>query len=182
MGDEDGPASPPPGRSVQLGNTAIVGVILAVAAALAVSEVFSDGEPGPKGPAPEALLVGLDGTQRRLSELQGKVVLLNFWATWCPPCNDEMPELVAVAKAYEPRGVVFVAANAEEQPAAVRAWLAGHDEVGPYVALTPHDTAEAFGLEALPTTFVIGRDGAVQRAARGRVQGWRVSKWLDDAL
>jgi thiol-disulfide isomerase/thioredoxin len=175
-------STPPAPRGVQLSNTVIIGGLLAIAGILAVSEFWSgDGLPT-KAPAPDAVLVRPDGARLRLSELKGQVVLLNFWATWCPPCNEEMPELVAVAKAYAPKGVVFVAANPEEGASSVEAWLNSHAEVRPYVALTPPETAEAFHVQALPTTYVLGRDGTVRQMARGRVQGWRVTKWLDDAL
>ncbi|MCU0699495.1 MAG: TlpA family protein disulfide reductase [Myxococcaceae bacterium] len=173
---------PPPGRGVQLSNTVIIGGLLAIAGVLAVSEFFTGDGLSKETPAPDAVLVRPDGTRLKLSELKGQVVLLNFWATWCPPCNEEMPELVAVAKSYGPRGVVFVAANPEEGVSSVEAWLASHADVRPYVALTPPETAEAFHVQALPTTYVIGRDGTVRQMARGRVQGWRVTKWLDDAL
>jgi thiol-disulfide isomerase/thioredoxin len=179
---DDVPVPPPAGRGVQLSNTVIIGGLLAIAAVLAVSEFWSGDGLSRDQLAPDALFVRLDGSRMKLSELKGQVVLLNFWATWCPPCNEEMPELVAVAKAYGPKGVVFVAANPEEGISSVEAWLPSHEDTRPFVAMTPPEVAEAFRIQALPTTYVIGRDGMVRHSVRGRVQGWQVTKWLDDAL
>jgi thiol-disulfide isomerase/thioredoxin len=170
---------------VQLSNTVIIGGLFVIAAALAVHELVA-GEGLEAGkPAPDVTLVRLDGTPLPLGSLKGRVVLLNFWATWCPPCVEEMPELVAIAKEYEAKGVVFVASNQEdpgEAQEAVPAWLARHPAVGPYVALGDDSVAQAFAVQALPTTYVLDREGRVLEVARGQVQGWRVKKWLDDAL
>ncbi|MBE2248826.1 MAG: TlpA family protein disulfide reductase [Myxococcus sp.] len=184
MGDEQAPA-PPPSRGVQLSNTVIIAGLFAIAAALAVQEFIGGDGLEPGHPAPPLTMTRLDGSTATLSALEGQVVLLNFWATWCPPCNDEMPELVAIARAYEGKGVVFVAANqedADDARATVGPWLSRHPEVRPYVVLTDPEASAAFLVQALPTTFVINAKGEVVQIARGQVAGWRVKKWLDDAL
>ncbi len=184
MGDEQGDA-PPARKGVQLSNTIIIGGLFMIAAALAVQE-FVSGEGLKAGHAAPALrMTHLDGSTAPLESLKGKVVLLNFWATWCPPCNDEMPELVAIAKEYEAKGVVFVAANQEEPDEAVRSvgpWLERHPDVKPYVVLTDPSVSADFLVQALPTTFIIDAKGGVVQVARGQVAGWQVKKWLDDAL
>lgn len=179
---EDTPVPPPPPKGgLQLNNAVIIGGLLLLTVVLAASELFGGSGLAPQQPAPDIAWRTLEGAPVRLHELRGKIVLLNFWATWCPPCNDEMPELVELAKAYEGKGVVFVAMNPDESPDAVRAWLAHHDDVRPYIGLSTADSASAFRVEALPTTYVIDAQGNVSRSARGRVQGWQVKRWLDDA-
>jgi len=184
MSDDQG-AAPVARKGFHLSNTIIIGGLFMIAAALAVQE-FIGGEGLEAGRAAPALaMTHLDGTTAPLASLKGKVVLLNFWATWCPPCNDEMPELVAIAKEYEAKGVVFVAANQDEPDEAARSvgvWLEHHPEVRPYVVLTQPSASADFLVQALPTTYVIDAKGEVVQVARGQVAGWRVKKWLDDAL
>lgn len=175
--------TPPPRAS--LSNTVIIGGLLVIAAAVAVQEFTSHPGLEPGSAAPAVDFRRLDGTPLTLPSLRGKVVLLNFWATWCPPCNDEMPELVSIAHEYEGRGVVFLASNQEgddERSATLPPWLMRHPEVQPYVVTGDHLAEEAFLVEALPTTYVIDAHGNVVRAARGQVSGWQVKQWLDDAL
>lgn len=177
-------AQPTP-KGVQLSNTVIIGGLLLITAALLVHEFTAGPGLEPGQPAPALTLRRLDGSTVTLASLKGRVVLLNFWATWCPPCVEEMPELVAIAKAYEAQGVVFVAANQEEPgeaEATLGPWLARYPDVRPWVAIADPSAAEAFRVEALPTTYVLDASGAVVQVARGQVAGWRVRKWLDDAL
>lgn len=172
-------------KGVQFSNTIIIGGLFMIAAALAVQEFVGGAGLEAGNAAPALIMTHLDGSTAPLASLKGKIVLLNFWATWCPPCNDEMPELVAIAKEYEAKGVVFVAANQEEPDEAARsvgAWLEHHPEVRPYVVLTDPSAGADFLVEALPTTYVIDAKGGVVQVARGQVEGWRVKKWLDDAL
>lgn len=174
----------PPSR-VQLSNTVIVGGLFAVAAALAVHELFAGGGLESGQIAPDVTFTRLEGQPVSLASHRGKVVLLNFWATWCPPCVEEMPGLVALAKEYESRGVVFVAANLEdpgEATEAVPGWLERSPAARPFVVLGDDQARVAFDVQALPTTYVLDREGKVLNVARGRVLEWQVKKWLDDAL
>lgn len=175
----------PAPKGVQLSNTVIIGGLFVIAAALAVQELLGGQGLEPGKAAPEVSFSRLDGAPLELASLKGKVVVLNFWATWCPPCVEEMPELVAIAKEYEPKGVVFVASNQESPDEAretVPPWLERYSSVRPYVVFGDEGVAEAFAVQALPTTYVLDRDGKVVQVARGQVAGWRVKKWLDDAL
>lgn len=185
MPDEELPVPPPPAKGFQLSNTVIIGGLFAIAAALAVQEFMGSEGLEPGHTAPEVTLTKLDGSAVALSSSRGKVVLLNFWATWCPPCNEEMPELVAIAKEYEARGVVFIAVN-QEEPGEARSsippWLVQHADVKPYVVIGDESVGGAFLVQALPTTYVLDAKGRVVKVARGQVEGWRVKKWLDDAL
>ncbi|HEX6939570.1 MAG TPA: TlpA disulfide reductase family protein [Longimicrobiales bacterium] len=98
----------------------------------------------------------------RLSDFRGKIVVLNFWATWCAPCRAEHPELVAAARAYQGRGVVFLGILYNDSPAAARAWL---EEMGGEVYPTLLDpgarTAIDYGLTGVPETVIVDRNGVV---------------------
>lgn len=115
-------------------------------------------EPGPGGAAGTA---GSADTVR-LSELRGQVVVLNFWASWCPPCRTEHPALSAAARAYADRGVRFFGLLYQDRPDNARRWI---EEMGGQSYPTLLDpgsrTAIAYGLAGVPETVFIGPDGRV---------------------
>ncbi len=122
-----------------------------------------------RGPAPEEgragpdfLLERLGGSEVRLSDLQGKPVLLNFWASWCPPCKEEMPEIVAAYERYKDDGLVVVAVNLQEADAKIS------------------DFAQRFGMDF---PIVIDRSGNVGEAWRigGAFQGLPSSYFIDSS-
>ncbi len=112
------------------------------------------------GPLPEFGLDGLDGNPVSSSDLEGKVVLVNFWATWCGPCKIEMPWFVEFQRAYKDQGFTVVAISLDEdgwQP--VREFAEEFSFNFP-VALGNDELASAFdGVWALPTTFIVDRSG-----------------------
>jgi thiol-disulfide isomerase/thioredoxin/Cu/Ag efflux protein CusF len=124
------------------------------------------GEPPPPRaamfPAPDFTLPTLSGAPIHLAELRGKVVLLNFWATWCVPCRTEMPTLEALYQRYKDRGLEVLAVNLDlRSTAGVAAFL---QEVGVTfrIALDPAwATARAYRVLGLPTTYLIDRAGHV---------------------
>ena len=107
------------------------------------------------------------GDTFNLADTRGKVVLINFWATWCGPCQQEMPDLAALQKKYGPQGLTIVGLSIDDDLATVqqfdkRAKL-------PYpVLLAPIETRKFFGgIPAIPATFLLGRDGKVALAYEG---------------
>ncbi len=100
-----------------------------------------------------------------LQSLRGKVVLVDFWGTFCPPCVEEMPVLVKLVREYEPRGVVFVAPSLDDPDRALVDVGAFIDRqvpgLAPYAAFGNDASANAFGVRALPTMVVIDRTGKV---------------------
>ena len=118
--------------------------------------------------APEISLDTLDGGPVRLSDFRGKWVALNFWATWCAPCVEEMPALQALADAY-PDDLVVLGVNLREDAAAVRAFADTYDIRFPLL-LNPADaTVLAYSVVGLPQTLLINPQGVVVQRAFGSV-------------
>ena len=118
--------------------------------------------------APSLRLKDFGGRNLRLSDYRGKVVLLNFWATWCPPCRAEMPELIAWQKQYGGRGLQIIGLTQPPLRRASVRRLARHLRVNYPLALGSRRAARLFGVgEVLPTTIVIDRDGRVRERILG---------------
>ena len=119
---------------------------------------------------PEFSLPDLDGRQRSITEWDGKVVALNFWATWCPPCLKEVPEFVSLQEKYRAQGLQFIGI-ALQKPEEVREFVAEHKVNYPILAgeLEVIKLAEAYGnnIGALPYTVIIDRNGQIAHVKPG---------------
>ena len=119
---------------------------------------------------PEPTLVDLNGEAHRLAEWRGKVLVLNFWATWCSPCREEMPEFDALQRELEDKGLQFVGV-AIDDPAVVRGYLAKYPVNYPILvgdAGVP-EWADSLGneLSVLPFSVVFDREGRISDAHTG---------------
>jgi cytochrome c biogenesis protein CcmG/thiol:disulfide interchange protein DsbE len=113
-------------------------------------------------PAPDFTLLSLDGSTVKLSEFRGKAVLLNFWATWCPPCKVEMPWFEDLQKKYGKDGLVVLGVAMDDSEPATIAKFANELGVNYRVLLGTDKVSDAYGdVQYLPTTFYIGRDGTI---------------------
>jgi peroxiredoxin len=126
---------------------------------------------GPQSRAPDFALETLDGKTLSLKDLRGKVVLLNFWATWCPPCEAEMPDLNALHRQYgAAQDFVVVGVNVEEDTATVKPFVDKRQLAFPIVLdRNSRVTAQLFGVRPLPTTFIIDREGFIRDAWNGQI-------------
>jgi peroxiredoxin len=103
----------------------------------------------------------------RLSEYRGKPVMVNFWATWCPPCLEEMPALERLYRRHRDAGFVLVAVSLDANPEKVQEFLTRHHLTFP-VGLDPKTrVAELYGVRALPSTFIVDRRGNLSALALG---------------
>jgi thiol-disulfide isomerase/thioredoxin len=144
-------------------------------------------KPMPEGaPSPGFRMERYGGGTLTLEELRGKVVMLDFWATWCPPCQEEMPSLVKLAKEYESQGLVFVAASRDDDDVkeeVVRQFVERFlPELGPYVVYANDEVARAYKIEALPTLYFLDREGRVTDAVRGMMSEAAIRKRIEQAL
>jgi peroxiredoxin len=118
--------------------------------------------------APDFALTNLAGKTVRLSDFKGKIVLLDFWATWCAPCQEEIPNFVQLQKQYSGRGFTVLGIALDDDGAAVVKPLA--QKLGVNYPLVLGDTQVAArygGLQAVPTAFLIGRDGRILKTFIG---------------
>jgi thiol-disulfide isomerase/thioredoxin len=115
-------------------------------------------------PAPDFELELLDGKRFHLADAKGKVVVLDFWATWCGPCIQAMPQVEKAAGEFDAKDVQLVAVNLQETPQQIKAMLERHQLKIPRVALDRDGgVAERYQANAIPQTVVIGRDGTIAR-------------------
>ncbi len=121
--------------------------------------------------APAFQLKDMDDNNHTLADLQNKVVLLNFWATWCPPCRREMPSMERLYQTLKGRDFRVVAINQMEDPDHVFAYTGQLDVDPTFTILFDRDSkvSLAYGVKGLPTTFLIDRQGLIRyRAVGGR--------------
>jgi peroxiredoxin len=113
-------------------------------------------------PAPDFTLPALDGSKVSLSDFRGKAVLLNFWATWCPPCKIEMPWFEDLQKQYAKDGLVVLGVALDDSAPATIAKFASELGVNYQVLLGTDQVSDDYGdVQYLPTTFYIARDGTI---------------------
>jgi thiol-disulfide isomerase/thioredoxin len=137
-------------------------LVLLLAAALAAPAAALELKPWAGGATPPLELVDLDGKQHRLADYRGKAVLVNFWATWCVPCREEMPSIERLRASLEGRPFAVLAVNLAEPEPRIRKFL----EAMPvrFAVLLDRDTqaARAWQAKILPATYILGPDGAIR--------------------
>jgi peroxiredoxin len=119
--------------------------------------------------APDFSLPDLSGKQIPLKQLRGKLVFLNFFATWCGPCREEMPGMERLHRAHQDKGLVVLAVNLQEGAKTIRPFVQSLKLSFPTVMDAEGAVSREYGVRALPVSFLIGRDGKiVWRAIGGR--------------
>ena len=113
--------------------------------------------------APDFTLESLSGDPITLTDLRGKVVVLNFWASWCTPCRAEMPALNAVYEKFRDQGLVVLGVNTtyQDDETAARAAIQEWGLTFPIVLDRDSATGHRYHIQAMPTTFFVGRDGVI---------------------
>jgi cytochrome c biogenesis protein CcmG/thiol:disulfide interchange protein DsbE len=119
--------------------------------------------------APEFALSTLEGESAALNDYRGQVVVVNLWATWCPPCRAEMPALQSAYEAYQDQGVVFLAVNTTDQDSqsAVQSFVNEFGLTFPVLLDIEGIVSRLYQLQALPSTFFIDRQGVIQEVVIG---------------
>lgn len=124
-----------------------------------------------KGPAPNFTLKSLGGKNLKLSEMTGDVVLINFWASWCGPCREEMPLLNALHNKYEPLGFTVLGVNVEEQLDGAMSFLKNVPVDFPILLDDKNKVSRQYKVIAMPTTVVVDRDGNMRYLHEGYKPG-----------
>lgn len=123
-----------------------------------------------------------DGGQVKLADYKGKVVLLNFWGTWCPPCRMEIPGFIELQDVYRDKGLVIVGIAVEDTPEAVRAYAA-ESKINYPLAMVQDDVDVAYGpMYGLPVSFIIARDGSICRKHLGELPKERAEQEIKALL
>lgn len=163
----------------------VVAALLGLALLMGWKEVEAGRRLPDDSPAPDFTLQRYEGGAVTLSQLQGQVVLVDFWATWCPPCRKEMPSLVRLAKRYESRGVRLLALSnddLDEQREAVERFVGGMPDVAPYVVYGTPPVSSSYFVSVLPTLYVIDRQGRIASSATGQASETQLERWIEAAL
>jgi peroxiredoxin len=123
--------------------------------------------PSPQKLAQDFAVKTLEGRTVRLREHRGQVVFINFWATWCPPCREEMPAMERLFQRNRNNGLLMLAVSVDADPKVIGPFLEEHGLTFT-VGMDPKmDLANAYGVRALPATFIIDREGYVAALALG---------------
>jgi DsbE subfamily thiol:disulfide oxidoreductase len=152
-------------------------VALSIAACAGQSSLPKVGQP-----APELTLTMLDGSEAKLSDFRGKVVLVNFWATYCPPCRAEMPALETVYREVADKGGVVLAIDQKESAETVAGFVAEFGLTFP-VALDQKGAAGAlYGVTGIPESFIVDKDGIVRYKTIGQMDEETIRQYFSSLL
>jgi thiol-disulfide isomerase/thioredoxin len=154
------------------------GLALAAAYLLPAAATAGESQPWPRGeklPALDAL--DLQGKRWGLETLQGRAVLLNFWASWCEPCRAELPTLQQLVDVYGDDKLAVLALNFKESPATVTRFARNAAMTAPVLLDPAGDIARRFAVKIFPTTVGIGRDGQPRWRVRGEMD-WSATESL----
>lgn len=110
---------------------------------------------------PSFTLPDLDGNEVSLSDFEGKVIVLDLWATWCPPCREEIPFLIELHNEFEDEGLAIVGIGLDQGGAADLAPFVESNGIEYTIVVGDRSTGEAYRVSGIPTTFIIGRDGRI---------------------
>lgn len=145
------------------------------------------GSANPQGITPgktalDFTLQTLDGARASLSDYRGQVVLVNFWATWCPPCRAEIPALEAAHQAHRDDGLVILGVSVEDPPELIELFLREVDITYPILLDRNGTVYRAYRAPGLPTTVLVDRDGIIQVRHIGELSARELDQYLSEVL
>jgi peroxiredoxin len=143
--------------------------IAAMAAALALSLPVLAGSEG--APAPAFTLGSRAGSDVSLAQYKGQVVMINFWASWCGPCRQEMPLLESIYKKYNKMGFTLIGVNVEPDSNAANEWLKATPVSFPILYDKDSKVSKLYDVAGMPSTVIIDRSGKLRKLHRGYKPG-----------
>jgi cytochrome c biogenesis protein CcmG, thiol:disulfide interchange protein DsbE len=179
------------GNEVSLGPTAkskSTGLIIAFAVILALLALLGWGlkkvQAGPiaSGMAPDFTLTGFDGRTVTLSELRGQVVIINFWASWCPPCREEAAYLEQTWRKYDGNGVIFIGVDWVDTEKEALAYIDEFDITylnGPDIGTR---IAQVYNIQGVPETFYVAKNGELRGVQIGPLTSPELDQKIDELL
>jgi len=165
-------------------NTGLVLAFIAGLLFLFARPDYRQGEPSLRGTPEKDFPMVLNGKNTRLSDLKGKVVLLNFWATWCPPCVDEAPSLNALQTRIAPLGGTVLGVSIDDNDQAYQEFTKNYNLSFPTYRDATKQIPLMYGTTMYPDTYIIDRDGKLDRKIVGP-QDWgspEMNAYLDKLL
>jgi cytochrome c biogenesis protein CcmG, thiol:disulfide interchange protein DsbE len=150
--------------------------VAALGAVAACAAAAADLKPWNGGPTPELELQDLAGKEHRLADYRGSVVLVNFWATWCVPCREEMPSIDRLRSSLKGKPFEVLAVNLAEPLSRIEKFVAAMPLGFPLLRDRDGTVSKAWKAKLLPASFLIGRDGRIRYVAYGELD------WSSDAV
>jgi peroxiredoxin len=130
--------------------------------------------------APDFVLVDMNGEKHQLSDYRGEGVFLNFWATWCKPCEREMPYIDNAYKYYKDKGVKVLTIDVGESEVAVNNFIERHNLSFPVMIDKDGQVQTAYGINPLPITFLIDKNGILVRSHTGEFTQEKVNQFMEE--
>jgi cytochrome c biogenesis protein CcmG/thiol:disulfide interchange protein DsbE len=155
--------TPPPRKGLGLAHIILLVGVLVVVAIFGLALARKNQTQPTAGPAPDFTLTTLDGGQIKLSSLKGRVVVVNFWASWCGPCREEAPVLEQVWQKYKNQDVVVVGVAYTDTEKNAKAYLQQFNNTYPNGLDIGTKISEMYNIQGVPETFIIDRNGNVAR-------------------
>jgi peroxiredoxin len=129
--------------------------------------------------APDFVLTDLNGKTHRLSDYRGKGVFLNFWGTWCKPCEKEMPYINRQYQIYKKQGVEVLAVNVGEPKLSVQKFVDRFGLTFPVVIDREDQVMDAYDIDQLPATFLIDKNGTIKKIITGTMTEEMVQQYME---
>ena len=171
------------GRRVSWG-TVVLGIgMIAITVVLGIQLSRQKASQPQSGPAPDFYLKLFDGSDFQLSDYRGQVVFINFWASWCPPCREEAPELQALYDDYQDEGLMMVGVNMlESSPEKAIEFIEEFGITYPNGEDIGQGIANLYHIQAPPESFLVDRDGSIHQFIIGSVHYDRLSGAIEALL
>lgn len=168
----------PPAPDTVAETTSHTGMVLALESTLLNP---TDRSPIAKGKeAPDFSYTLVDGTQHTLSDFRGQKVMLNFWATWCPPCNAEMPDIQEAAVRFEDKGFMVLALSQDAQVELIEPFAQKYALTFPLIADPRNEIASRYGARGLPSSYFVNTDGTIHSVQQGMVNVETIEQRIEE--